>query len=142
MVAYKHELLKAEDPKDAEIVVEAAPEKEVETKELTDKEKDALVREELAQLRANVQAKKKREKKKVCVCLMHECACLYIRGLRSIPRLWAYPSSPCHICSFGMFRINPPDSRYAPISNSRLPISASLSPRDQCDGRSIWVGQS
>ena len=83
MLKYKEELLKAERPEEAE-----AEDKPVEPKEpqcvLTETEKDALVREELSQLRANVQAKKKREKKKVrddamrcciCVCCMLRIAC-------------------------------------------------------------------
>ncbi|KAI9989836.1 hypothetical protein PInf_020123 [Phytophthora infestans] len=62
MLKYKEELLKAKKPEE-EKEEEEKPEKEPE-RELTEKEKDALVREELSQLRANVQAKKKREKKK------------------------------------------------------------------------------
>eukprot|EP00644_Phytophthora_capsici_P011472 jgi/Phyca11/550505/estExt2_Genewise1Plus.C_PHYCAscaffold_370249 len=63
MQKYKEELLKAEQPEEEEKEDEKPEEKEPE-RELTEKEKDALVREELSQLRANVQAKKKREKKK------------------------------------------------------------------------------
>ncbi|CAI5736107.1 unnamed protein product [Hyaloperonospora brassicae] len=63
MLKYKEELLKAERPEEVD-----AEDKPVNPKEpqcvLTETEKDALVREELSQLRANVQAKKKREKKK------------------------------------------------------------------------------
>ncbi|KAH7474360.1 AdoMet-dependent rRNA methyltransferase spb1 [Phytophthora ramorum] len=62
MQKYKEELLKAENPEE-EDEKEKPAEKEPE-RDLTEKEKDALVREELSQLRANVQAKKKREKKK------------------------------------------------------------------------------
>ncbi|KAE8911681.1 pre-rRNA processing protein [Phytophthora fragariae] len=62
MLKYKEELLKAEKPEEEE---EKPKEEEKKPElELTEKEKDALVREELTQLRANVQAKKKREKKK------------------------------------------------------------------------------
>ncbi|ETP50697.1 ribosomal RNA large subunit methyltransferase J [Phytophthora nicotianae P10297] len=63
MLKYKEELIKAENPEEEEKEEEKPAEKEPE-RELTEKEKDALVREELSQLRANVQAKKKREKKK------------------------------------------------------------------------------
>ncbi|POM70493.1 Ribosomal RNA large subunit methyltransferase J [Phytophthora palmivora] len=63
MLKYKDELLKAEKPDEEEDEKPKEEEKEPE-RELTEKEKDALVREELSQLRANVQAKKKREKKK------------------------------------------------------------------------------
>ncbi|CAK4074171.1 unnamed protein product [Aphanomyces euteiches] len=60
MQVYRDELLKADAPEeeDTEIVPAPAP------KEMTEEEKNAAVREELAQLRANVLAKKKREKKK------------------------------------------------------------------------------
>lgn len=102
MQKYKEELLKQDAPEETVEAVPVAP-KEPE-RELTEKEKDALVREELAQLRANVLAKKKREKKKVCCrgCIL--CVCV-----------WAYPSGPCHQLALDMFRINPPDPRYAPI---------------------------
>ncbi|KAL7692206.1 putative calcineurin-like phosphoesterase domain, ApaH type [Plasmopara halstedii] len=62
MVKYKEELLKAERPE------EKTEDKNISEKEpqleLTEEEKDALVREELSQLRANVLSRKKREKKK------------------------------------------------------------------------------
>jgi hypothetical protein len=90
MLKYKEELLKAEKPEeeDEEKKPEAskAPERE-----LTEKEKDALVREELSQLRANVLAKKKREKKKVSF----EWPMLYV--VYCMLYMWAHPSSPCHI---------------------------------------------
>ncbi|RLN98100.1 hypothetical protein BBJ28_00005919 [Nothophytophthora sp. Chile5] len=73
MAKYKSELLKAEEPEDDDEKVKPEEVKEPE-RELTEKEKDALVREELAQLRANVLAKKKRDKKKVCCC----SECLYL----------------------------------------------------------------
>ncbi|KAG7385655.1 AdoMet-dependent rRNA methyltransferase spb1 [Phytophthora pseudosyringae] len=63
MLKYKEELLKAEKPEEEEDEEVKPAQKEPE-RDLTEKEKDALVREELSQLRANVQAKKKREKKK------------------------------------------------------------------------------
>ncbi|RLN02450.1 hypothetical protein BBJ28_00006242 [Nothophytophthora sp. Chile5] len=63
MAKYKSELLKAEELEDDEEKEKPEEVKEPEH-ELTEKEKDALVREELAQLRANVLAKKKRDKKK------------------------------------------------------------------------------
>ncbi|KAG3202781.1 AdoMet-dependent rRNA methyltransferase [Phytophthora cactorum] len=62
MQKYKEELLKAETPEDEK--EEEKPAQKEPERDLTEKEKDALVREELSQLRANVQAKKKREKKK------------------------------------------------------------------------------
>ncbi|KAF0701291.1 Aste57867_8220 [Aphanomyces stellatus] len=60
MQVYRDELLKADAP-DEEVAEPVAPAAPV---ELTEEEKNAAVREELAQLRANVLAKKKREKKK------------------------------------------------------------------------------
>uniref|UniRef100_A0AAV1SZB6 Putative rRNA methyltransferase n=1 Tax=Peronospora matthiolae TaxID=2874970 RepID=A0AAV1SZB6_9STRA len=63
MLKYKEELLKAESPEKTEKEDKSEESKEPECV-LTESEKDALVREELSQLRANVQAKKKREKKK------------------------------------------------------------------------------
>ena len=76
MVAYKEELLKQEQP-DEEAVVESASVEAEAPRELTEQEKDQVVREELAQLRANLLAKKKREKKKVCcVCGVCECMCV------------------------------------------------------------------
>lgn len=68
MQKYKEELLKAENPEEEEKEGKPQEAKEPE-RELTEKEKDSLVREELSQLRANVQAKKKREKKKVSMCV-------------------------------------------------------------------------
>lgn len=65
MIKYKEELLKQEAPVDESAEPEAPVVTKEPERELTEKEKDALVREELAQLRANVLAKKKREKKKV-----------------------------------------------------------------------------
>lgn len=114
MAAYKSELLKAEAP---EVTQEDDTQTEPEEhKELSEMEKDSLVREELAQLRANLLAKKKREKKKVC-CLSLRLCILYVvyvalesaHGPGRIPVVLAINSS------FGMYRINPPDSRYAPI---------------------------
>lgn len=64
MLKYKEELLKQNAPEELVAEPTPAPVKEPE-RELTEKEKDALVREELAQLRASALAKKKREKKKV-----------------------------------------------------------------------------
>ncbi|KAI9914827.1 hypothetical protein PsorP6_007928 [Peronosclerospora sorghi] len=63
MIKYKEELLKAEKPDETNDVNELPAAKKPE-RELTEDEKDALVREELSQLRATVLAKKKREKKK------------------------------------------------------------------------------
>ncbi|TMW64196.1 hypothetical protein Poli38472_012818 [Pythium oligandrum] len=63
MVKYKEELLKAEAPEEEVEEVKAVVETEA-PKELTEAEKNALIREELAQLRATQLAKKKREKKK------------------------------------------------------------------------------
>jgi hypothetical protein len=113
MVAYKAELLKAEAPEE-ESAESAKPAKKEEHKDLTDKEKDALVREELAQLRANLQAKKKRDKKKVCgtfmLFVLHFVHVIshFVLDLGRIPVVLA-------TISVGMLRINPPDSRYAPI---------------------------
>jgi AdoMet-dependent rRNA methyltransferase SPB1 len=74
MVQYKEELLKTEAPeeeKEEETMKmqqeQDAKEVEASKEELSEKEKDQLVREELAQLRANLLAKKRREKKKVSV---------------------------------------------------------------------------
>ncbi|GLD93750.1 hypothetical protein PINS_up002355 [Pythium insidiosum] len=64
MIKYKEELLKAEAPEEEEEKEEPKPEEKEEHKELTEEEKNALIREELAQLRASQLAKKKREKKK------------------------------------------------------------------------------
>lgn len=71
MLKYKEELMKASEPEvaDDKTLDEAPPEdgsavvKDHE-KDLTEEEKNSLIREELAQLRANLLAKKKREKKK------------------------------------------------------------------------------
>ncbi|RLN59800.1 hypothetical protein BBJ29_003926 [Phytophthora kernoviae] len=63
MAKYKAELLKAEHPEEEDEKAKVEEVKEPE-RELTENEKDNLVREELSQLRANVLAKKKREKKK------------------------------------------------------------------------------
>lgn len=105
MIKYKEELLKQEAPEEASADAAPVAAKEPE-RELTEKEKDALVREELAQLRANVLAKKKREKKKVCVFYpVHvlcgvRCAWLCVCGVL----VWAHPSSPCHKLEFDMLR--------------------------------------
>ncbi|DAZ93005.1 TPA: hypothetical protein N0F65_006574, partial [Lagenidium giganteum] len=69
IIQYKEELIKAQAPeKDEEEAAEASDDEDKEDakpdRELTQAEKDALVREELMQLRANVLAKRKREKKK------------------------------------------------------------------------------
>ena len=79
MLKYKEELLKAESPEKTEKEDKSEESKEPECV-LTESEKDALVREELSQLRANVQAKKKREKKKVCFhdIFSASCCMLYI----------------------------------------------------------------
>lgn len=92
MLKYKEELMKASEPEvaDDKTLDEAPPEdgsavvKDHE-KDLTEEEKNSLIREELAQLRANLLAKKKREKKKVrLVC----SACVHFH-------VWRIPSSPC-----------------------------------------------
>lgn len=98
MIKYKEELLKQDAPEDTAADAATMDTKEPE-RELTEKEKDALVREELAQLRANVLAKKKREKKKVCgfiQCIL----CMHVNGML----VWAHPSSPCHKLEFDMLR--------------------------------------
>ncbi|RHY87782.1 hypothetical protein DYB37_006194 [Aphanomyces astaci] len=61
MQKYRDELLKAAAPEED---VDVLPVEPTPARELTEEEKNAAVREELAQLRANVLAKKKREKKK------------------------------------------------------------------------------
>lgn len=117
MVAYKAELLKAEAPEE-EAAEPAKPAKKEEHKELTDKEKDALVREELAQLRANLLAKKKRDKKKVCGAFMFMFVLHVVHVIsRSVLDLGRIPVVLA-TTSVGMLRINPPDSRYAPILTS------------------------
>ncbi|RHY42486.1 hypothetical protein DYB34_001906, partial [Aphanomyces astaci] len=62
MQKYRDELRKAAAPEDED--VDVLPVEPTPARELTEEEKNAAVREELAQLRANVLAKKKREKKK------------------------------------------------------------------------------
>lgn len=72
MIKYKEELVPSSEENSEQ---ESSDEKnEDEPKEMTEEEKNLLVREELAQLRANVLAKKKREKKKVSQSLgFHWC---------------------------------------------------------------------
>lgn len=77
MLKYKEELLKQNAPEEAVAEPTPVPVKEPE-RELTEKEKDALVREELAQLRASALAKKKREKKKVRISVCASvCECVW-----------------------------------------------------------------
>lgn len=122
MIKYKEELLKQDAPEEA--ATDAAPvvTKEPE-RELTEKEKDALVREELAQLRANVLAKKKREKKKVCGCI--QCMLYQVVCMLCVCVVCLYGRIPVVLVtnsSLTCCGINPPDSRYAPILNSQSPI--------------------
>jgi hypothetical protein len=137
MLKYKEELLKAQAPPvdEEELLAAQAAEAaaaKVPEKELTEEEKNALIREELAQLRANLLAKKKREKKKVrgvcprlCVCV---CMCV---------NAWRIPSSPCATVRGHDEGLTLLDSRYAPRVSLRPPIPSCLSPPWQ--RWSIWA---